>query len=211
MPLPMVHLTAAVRMHELRGGAPSPAFLLGSLAPDAIHMRLNATRDDKWHTHLLDTHDSDQECVRKLLAPYQFDDPDTYHFAKGYAAHVLTDRLWYRTVIVPLETSLSPALSAQELRSLYYLEADQLDFNLYYRVPWRAEVWAKLASARPIDFASLLTAAEIEQWRDRTLDWFEKIVPQPKIEPVHITDELVQVFIDRAAETVARNIPLCAY
>jgi hypothetical protein len=53
MPLPMVHLAIAVRAHELMGSEPTPAFLLGSIAPDAIHMRPNATRDDKRKTHLL--------------------------------------------------------------------------------------------------------------------------------------------------------------
>ena len=39
MPLPMVHLSVAVSLCEKDGRFPSPDFLLGSIAPDAIHMR----------------------------------------------------------------------------------------------------------------------------------------------------------------------------
>lgn len=52
MPLPMVHLAIAVQAHKLISSEPTPAFLLGSIAPDAIHMRPNTTRNDKQKTHL---------------------------------------------------------------------------------------------------------------------------------------------------------------
>ena len=42
MPLPMVHLAISVRMRAQDGRALTPDFLLGSIAPDAIHMRPNA-------------------------------------------------------------------------------------------------------------------------------------------------------------------------
>jgi len=65
-------------------------------------------------------------------------------------------------------------------------------------------VWARLAAAQPRDFAPLLTAEEIGRWRDQTLDWFEKLKEEPKIEPVHITDADVQDFIDRAVGMIDR-------
>ena len=52
MPLPMIHLAVAVGVHTLAGREPSAAFLLGSIAPDAIHMRDGADRSDKERTHL---------------------------------------------------------------------------------------------------------------------------------------------------------------
>ena len=40
------------------------------------------------------------------------------------------------------------------------------------------------------------------RWRDRTLDWFEKLKQEPGIEPVYITYADVCTFIDWAADRV---------
>jgi hypothetical protein len=147
MPLPMVHLAVAVHMHRLEGNTPSPDFLLGSIAPDAIHVRPNAAPDDKRRVHLSETHDPHRERVRPLLAGYRSDESTALGFAEGYVAHLLTDYLWVETVIDSFHKSIPPGLSDQEERSLYYLETDQIDFDLYRRMPWRPEVWSKLAAA----------------------------------------------------------------
>jgi hypothetical protein len=66
MPLPMVHLAVAVRVHEVESRVPSSAFLLGSIAPDAIHMRPGTGRDDKRRVHLVDPHDPGHERICAL-------------------------------------------------------------------------------------------------------------------------------------------------
>lgn len=210
MPLPMVHLAVAVQIHRLEGSSPSPDFLLGSIAPDAIHMRPYSGRDDKQRVHLsevhAEVHDSHHEGARLLLAQHGSDEDSPMGFAEGYVAHILTDRLWVKAVLDPFRKSIPPLLSTQEQRALYYLETDQIDFDLYHQMSWRLEVWSKLAAVQPTDFALLMTAGEIGQWRDRTLIWFEELKQEPMIEPVHITGADVQVFIDQAAEEIMRTL-----
>jgi hypothetical protein len=204
MPCPMVHLAVALQIHKLMGSAALPDFLLGNIAPDAIHMRPNSGRDDKQRVHVSEIQDPRNKRARLLLAKYGSVGFSAMGFAEGYVAHILTDRLWVETVYDSFCKSIPPHLSAQEQRSLYYLETDQIDFNLYHQMPWRKEVWSKLAATQPKDFDTLLTAEEIRQWRDKTLIWFEELKQEPMIEPVHITDEMVRVFIDQAAEEVLR-------
>jgi hypothetical protein len=60
MPLPMVHLWVAVQMGEARGIWPSPEFLLGSIAPDAVHMRPGYERVHKRRSHLQDPRDTEE-------------------------------------------------------------------------------------------------------------------------------------------------------
>ena len=50
MPLPMVHLSTAVKINTLQG-LKSPEFYLGSISPDAVHMRTGFVRDDKIRSH----------------------------------------------------------------------------------------------------------------------------------------------------------------
>ncbi len=204
MPLPMVHLAVAVRLHEPRGAEPSPAFLLGSIAPDAIHTRPGAGREEKRGTHLLDRPATgDRDPIAELRAGYRGADDDLRNFADGYAAHLLTDRLWNALLERDYKPRLSPDLDPAERRALYYRETDQLDFNLYHRSPWRPRVWALLGQARPPDFTPLLAAEEIARWRDRTLAWFETPEKEPRITPVYLTDAAIHAFIERATEAVA--------
>jgi hypothetical protein len=204
MPLPMVHLAIAVRTHELIGSEPTPAFLLGSIAPDAIHMRPNTTRSDKQKTHLLfDASDLENRRIGQLLGRYRARGPEALDFAEGYVTHVFADRAWTETVPELLRRQLPAAMPHAERRSLYYQESDQVDFDLYHEMPWRPAVWGLLAQARPIDFELLLTADEIARWRDRTLDWFESLKQEPMIEPAYVTAALVQAFILETAGTLA--------
>jgi hypothetical protein len=204
MPLPMVHLAIAVRTHELIGSEPISAFLLGSIAPDAIHMRPNTTRSDKQRTHLLsDASDPEDRCIGQLLDRYRAKGPEALDFVEGYVVHILTDRVWTETVPELLRRQLPAAMPHAERRSLYYQETDQVDFDLYHQMPWRPTVWALLAQARPIDFEPFLTADEIARWRDRTLDWFGALKREPMIEPAYVTAALVQAFILETAGTLA--------
>jgi hypothetical protein len=145
---------------------------------------------------------ADHERVRGLVSLHWTEASTITDFVKGYAAHLLTDRLWYDTIITPFRESMSSEKPFEELRSLYYLETDQVDFNLYHQLLWRAEVWTKLAAASPEDFAPLLTAKEIGLWRDRTLNWFGGLKQEPGINPSYITDNQVRLFIDQATEMI---------
>ena len=50
MPLPMVHLSTAVKINILQG-VKSPEFYLGSISPDAVHMRDGFVLDNKTRSH----------------------------------------------------------------------------------------------------------------------------------------------------------------
>ncbi|OME86545.1 MULTISPECIES: hypothetical protein [Paenibacillus] len=50
MPWPMVHFMISQQLYL---GNPTPNLLLGSIAPDAVHVRGNITREEKGSTHLV--------------------------------------------------------------------------------------------------------------------------------------------------------------
>lgn len=202
MPCPMVHLAVAVKIHDQRQSTPSPDFLLGSIAPDAIHMRAGSGPDDKQRVHFSELIDPQHERLQLLLARSGSSGCSTMGFTEGYVAHILTDHLWGETIGVSFRKRIPPDLPLQERGSLYYLETDQIDMDLYRQVPWRTEVWSKLASTQPRDFTTLLTADEISKWRDRTLAWYEDMKHEPKIKPVYITGEEVNDFINQAVKVI---------
>ncbi|MEO8613311.1 MAG: hypothetical protein ABI690_35800 [Chloroflexota bacterium] len=203
MPLPMVHFAVAVQLGERSHQFPSADFLLGSIAPDAVHMRPEFNYRDKLVTHFLEPADTPNHAfVHELYAKYA-DSPAPYPvFTAGYTAHLLTDRLWSRTVSEPLFAQLPPDINDAARRKLYYEETDQVDCNLFQHIPWQSKVWAIVAEAHAPDYRPLLSATEIDLWRERTMHWFEDPAHDPHITPRYITDKLVENFIIRAVQYV---------
>jgi hypothetical protein len=199
----MVHLSVAVGLSEKALRFPSTDFLLGSLAPDAIHMRPHSVKRDKEHVHLMDLGASPLELVRLFRTEYGMDDAQSRGFAGGYLAHLLTDRLWWQTIITPFRNTFPPTFPEPDFRTIYYRDTDPIDLELYRQMPWRLQVWASLASATALDFPPFLTGTEIQQWRDRTLDWFDVHILDPLVEPVHISYIDTQLFIKRAIQEIA--------
>lgn len=139
MPLPMVHLSVAVSLSEAAGHFPGPDFLLGNLAPDSIHMRPHSERRDKEHVHLRDLGVSSRELVQIFRERHGMDGSPLLGFAGGYLTHLLTDHLWWEMVIAPFHKKFPPSFPEAELRSLYYRDTDQIDVDLYRRMPWRPQ------------------------------------------------------------------------
>ncbi len=204
MPLPMVHLAVAVSLCDALGWAASPAFLLGTLAPDAIHMRPGAAPEDKSRVHL---HAAIMErgsaAVRELFEALASQQPEACDLALGYAVHLLTDALWVERVFQAFRHDL--ALPRDQERTLYYRETDEVDRLLYEGSPWRPEVWRALAAAEPADLPGLLSGDEIGRWRDRTLAWFDTLPAAPE-PPRHLTYQRIQTFIAGASATIADEV-----
>jgi hypothetical protein len=199
MPPLVIHLAVAMRICRLEGCAPSPDFLLGTIAPDAIHMRAGSEPGDKQRTHLTDIPDPQHNRLRELLASARSKGLSTMSFTKGYVAHILSDQLWGEIIGTLFRNKVSPDIVPQERAALYDRETDQIDLELYRQASWRAEVWSKLAQAKPVDFDAWLSAEEIARWRDRALTWFGDPAHDPKLEPVHITGKDVNEFVALAA------------
>lgn len=203
MPLPMVHLAIAVHAHALANRPLTPVFVLGSLAPDAIHMRENTNREDKARVHLQIWHVGEPEAlerIQNLVDEHRAGEQGQDAFVEGYAAHLMTDYWWLQGIARPFFNGLPPDTPAAERRELYYRETDQVDFNLYRRSPWQPVVWRMLAEAFAPGFSPYLEADEIDRWRERTLNWFEKLKQEPRIVPQIITDKVVGEFIIATAQ-----------
>jgi len=177
MPLPMVHLTVAVRMLPELG---QPEFLLGNLAPDAIHMRPGSTSEDKRRVHL---HQSSaplggdgREAVGALLDAWG-SDGSISPLRLGCVCHLLTDGLWRQRVYARFLTRLPAGLEKERIARVYYRETDEIDRLIHESAPWRPEVWRLLSEALCDDIPGIVAGEEIDLWRERTLRWFETLPP----------------------------------
>jgi hypothetical protein len=102
-------------------------------------MRKNTGTEDKNITHLIDKPELDKfERVKSMYELHE--NSSDSDLIKGYCIHLLTDYFWNNIVIESFENNVPENIPPEKRRSLYYLETDQIDFNLYRNMDWRPEV-----------------------------------------------------------------------
>jgi len=172
MPLPMIHLSTAVKIKTLHG-LKSPEFYLGSISPDAVHMRTGFVREDKTRSHcnarvLEAIEELDSMCV--MIEKSVGKEKD---FLLGYLVHILTDLFWentiYKTYNERYEADPAPI---QDKRMAYYNDTDQLDFAFYEKEIWRPKVWEMLTEAQDFAVEDAVNKEEVAAWKHRTLTWY---------------------------------------
>ncbi|CAN7444796.1 zinc dependent phospholipase C family protein [Paenibacillus sp. LjRoot56] len=197
MPWPMVHFSIAEKCFD---HDPSPEFLLGSIAPDAIHMRANTTRKDKGRTHLCE----DDGTMPNLQTFSDFckrhithNDHDNDQFILGYVSHLYADLKWTETVWNDYVDKMKPVIDGQNesIKSRYNIEVCQIDYNLYRNEAWSNKIFDSLLKAREYSVPDLLTSKEITQYRAHIMQNLRNEEKEPCIVPIYITDDIVKLFI----------------
>lgn len=203
MPLPMVHLAVAREYAKGKSDLIScPEYYLGSISPDAIHMRANAQKSDKKITHLsAEDGESWKANVTGFISRSK--DKSDYNFILGYGIHILTDIIWNETLFREFKQKYeNDPVPIQEMTWAYYNDTDKLDFDMYREFEWREEIWELLKKAKSVGIDGILSSDEIEAWKYRTLHWFDKGESEHKNPIRYIFLDDIYVFIQRAGEKI---------
>jgi len=202
----MVHLcTAREYAHDISAIINCPEFYLGSISPDAIHMRKDANWQNKRITHLHADGEHWKDNVLDFLR--QNKAKSNYKFLLGYGIHILTDILWNETIYsefkIKYERDSAPT---QDITWAYYNDTDQLDFELYKKIHWREEVWNLLEKAKPFDIDDILSAEEIKAWNERTLHWYDSGSSYHKHPIKYISYKDITDFAQTAGKTIRNTL-----
>lgn len=188
MPWPMVHLAvAAAIMPE-----PSAELLLGSLAPDAVHVRSN-DRGEKAKTHLMiiegefltdeQLHDVFKANTERIEA-----DPAFLHYLLGYIAHIYTDRRWTFEIYPGYEAH-------SDGRRQYHREVKRIEFVLLQEKPDAQEWLRQLQADSAFEFGGL-SAEEVHAYRDmKLLGLKEESADESKVSLEVLSPERLEAFI----------------
>ncbi|MCL1843643.1 MAG: hypothetical protein FWF79_07510 [Defluviitaleaceae bacterium] len=210
MAFPFTHLIVAYRVLDMQPVRPvrpaRPArpvsekdaamFLLGSLAPDAVHYRseyrganMKNIGAAKKITHLCPVSDerwgsvTDNDGWFKNVQEFLLAHPKSA-FAAGYAAHVLTDITNNRTLWDTFRKSF-PAEAAKGYLSDYYTDLKNIDTRLYQETTETKEIFRLLAKADASETISawgnnepLVTPEEIQAIQQNILHEHFKNVPE---------------------------------
>jgi len=215
MPFPLTHLLIADELLARRPRPPEDAaqFILGSIAPDAVHYRKNLPSDMsgigpiKKITHLcpvseerwgyVTDNDGWLECIRAFVKAH----PGS--LAEGYTAHVLAD-LFNNMTMWRNFRAWHPKEAAKGYRSGYYQDLRNIDFRLYQTLTTQInQIWSLLAKAKAHDMPDLVSEDEINAIRENILYvHYRPPLHRPSQKYSFVTYEKYLKFIQNAADFV---------
>ncbi|MCL2571198.1 MAG: hypothetical protein FWE11_02245 [Defluviitaleaceae bacterium] len=212
MPFPLTHLLVADELLKRRPKTEAGVFLLGSIAPDAVHYRKNASTEQeglgptKKITHLCPVSDekwgyvTDNEGWIESIRAFN---QKTHHHPlyKGYAAHCLTD-LYNNMTLWTIFRTNHPKEAAKGYKSDYYKDLNNIDQRLFKDME-TDHIWDQLKKSTPQDMPGLVTAQEIHDIRDNILyEQYKTPDENPNQDYHFLTYEESLGFIQKAADFI---------
>lgn len=194
MSLQMIHMEIAYRLLEYLPQIEHPAeFILGSVAPDAVHMNPNYDVSSKVKSHLFkgcgmwgDTLDYEQwrsniEAYFEQIVTAQ-EEPARRDFSIGICVHCLTDRWNDIRIWRKAQSEFLPTMTFEAFKEAFYREQRSIDNWLYQNSENTAQIRKLLANAESFAIEDLVDEEELESLRKHLL------TVQYDVEKVDITN-----------------------
>lgn len=206
MPYSMLHLFIGQRLLPELSIADAGAFLLGCVAPDAVHFHPNYVSEFKRISHFVPDGIAWGDCreeanpiwlnnVRDFLRESCSGTPRD--FALGYASHVIQDIYNNMTLWTPLRHR-AEAECRPELLERYRMESIAVDRALHCRGD---EVLSRLSRARAMGIPGRVEAEDVERLRQSLLADPHAGQPMPDLSAHQcLTEATVESFLRDAAD-----------
>lgn len=211
----MIHMEIAYQLLQRMGRMNCGAdFILGSVAPDSVHMNPDYRVSEKVRSHLFagcgewsDTQDYER-WSRNMLQFWEnygstLQSQEERAFAAGVCVHCFTDycndqRIWRR-----LQREKLPNMSFTHFCEIYYPEAKGIDQWLYQHSEHRDRIRKLLQEGHPFELNGLLHAEEIRCQQHHLLYEQYEMASVDISEYQFLSEKSMMEFI---AETVQRII-----
>lgn len=207
----MIHLCVAHRIMQLLPIAQPAQFMLGAMAPDAVHTRENLSGQDKYHSHLcvgeqpwgqIADNAGWRENVRKQLDAWR-GKPD-WSIHQGYCAHILTDVAWNEQIYRPMKAA-HPQEFVGGWESPFHDACNDVDVKLYHQTDHDA-IWALLHASDPIEISGLITQQELSAERASLLTKYATAaLTGTRVQSTLTTDQAL-TFIEQQAPRIVHMI-----
>ena len=175
MPFPMTHFLVAGNILKVTPSIrDDAAFILGSVAPDAVHCRSDYRSEDKQKSHLCEGLGkwgmlSDYNAwLENIFAFFKNAMRNDHDFLYGYCVHILCDICGNVHNWAPFRTAY-PEEAARGYRNAMTLEDGAADVWLWQNTPERDAIFERLRRGSCRDVFDWVTAGEIEGFRDGIL------------------------------------------
>ena len=189
MPYAMTHLIIAMNLSEIFREAITdlPQFLLGSIAPDAVHNRENYISDYKKAAHLSVGDEpwgmisNDEEWADNVINTIcQNLNSNNLDFVLGYGSHILADIYNNSAIWTPYRLAYPDEIK-KGYAGLYNQECSKIEIELALTYEKRDFLWQNLRIAHGVGFAGVIHAVEIEKQKDIILNVWYKDKSRPDL------------------------------
>jgi len=190
-------------------------FYAGSIAPDAIHARVDYVRADKKHTHLRDDIRDIDFCkdenitlfhnrVSKFINNNILGSDKLLDLYRGYVVHVLTDEMFMLTIRKEFANEMD-RLGIEQSDKLFYSniisDLNSNDFRLAKEYNQMKGICDLLENARPYCINGYLTEKELTVSRNWVMQkYFYQ--EHKNTEPIYISYDRVLKFIEETAQDI---------
>lgn len=214
----MIHMEIAYRLLKNLPQIESPAeFILGSVAPDSVHMSPNYDVSKKVISHMFERCGSwsdTQDYVRwktningVFENIYLKSESREYRdFVLGLCVHCLTDywndiKIWKR-----LQSEYVPPMEFEVFRKAYYPEAQGIDQWLYQNSKNTKTIREMLMKAKVFDVNELVVKDNIEKQRSHLLNVQYDVETMDISNYQFISAKDIAEFIDFVVDDIAKTI-----
>ncbi len=205
MAQPMMHLLIADKIYTEKSGLIRSygEFLLGSIAPDAVHMRENYTREIKEISHYRFNNKSPVSYFDTFFDEYA--GSENRDFVLGYLVHLLSDMIWYHSVRIPFKKRFLQIPSHDmSMNEAYYADCKQIE-EVMFGVENVSRIINGLKESKAYTLEGLIDAESVSAWKTKLiLDYHNKrdVPPHTK----YISEDHVRDYITNCAKECSKYL-----
>lgn len=204
MAQPMMHLLVADKIYRkfssihLYGD-----FLLGSIAPDAVHVKEDYTREIKDISHYKFNSKSHISYFDTFIDEYHTS--ENIDFVVGYLVHLLSDMIWYHSVRVPFkEAFLKAPLQNMTMNQAYYTDCEQIE-HLMFLEENASHIIDAIKGSNAYSLEGLIDTEDIKAWKEKLIfDYNNK--RDILIHPRYISEQQIREYIASCAEECSKYL-----
>ncbi len=205
MAQPMMHLLIADKIYTEKSGSilSYGEFLLGSIAPDAVHMREDCTKEQKRISHYRYTSESPISHFDTLFNEYSTS--ENKDFVLGYLIHLLSDMIWYHSVRAPFKERFSQAtLRELSMNEAYYVDCEQIEELMYWEEN-APRIINGLKESKAYSLDGMIDAESVRAWKEKLiLDYNNKRNIHPHTQ--YISEQHVRDYIEDCSKECSKYL-----
>ena len=169
MAQPMMHLLIADKIYT--GNVISihsyGDFLLGSIAPDAVHVKENYIRELKDISHYRFDSKSHISYFDTFINEYQTS--ENKDFVVGYLVHLLSDMIWYHSVRVPFKKEFLKAPTPNmSMNEAYYADCEHIE-QLMFAEKNASHIIEAVNSGKAYSLEGLIDSENVIAWKEKLI------------------------------------------
>ena len=167
MAQPMMHLLIADKIYTEKSSSIHSYgdFLLGSIAPDAVHVKENYTREIKDISHY--KFDSKSRISYFDTFCDEYYTSENKDFVVGYLVHLLSDMIWYHSVRVPFKKEFQKAPSQNmSMNEAYYADCEQIEQLMFFEKN-ASRIIETINKGNAYSLEGLIDAEDVRAWKEK--------------------------------------------